>query len=114
MISPEVPNWSPDSRSKAASTIDSNSQRYSTFKILPGYVPLLRIWLCAMRHCGYLVTRTGHCGKFDSALWPTAADLADLVICYGQLCRRNPYSKKSLTISALWAMAQDIVMRYRL
>jgi hypothetical protein len=74
VISPKVPNWSSDSRSKAVSNIDSNLPRYSTSKAFPRYGPLRRIFLCAM----------GHYGEFGCALWATAADL---VIRYGPLWR---------------------------
>jgi hypothetical protein len=46
----------------------------------------------------------GYCGKFGYTLWAIAADL---VTCYGALRGMNLYSKKSVTISALWAIAQD-------
>ncbi len=53
------------------------------------YGPLWRIWLYAM----------GHCGGFGYALWATA--------------RNEAVQYKSVVISALWAIAQDLVMRYK-
>jgi hypothetical protein len=52
------------------------------------YGLLRRIWLYAM----------GHCGRFGYALWATA--------------RNEAVQYKSAVISALWAIAQDLVMRY--
>jgi hypothetical protein len=54
------------------------------------YGPLRRIWLYAM----------GHCGGFGYALWATAGNEA--------------IQLKYVLISALWAIAQDLVMRYGL
>jgi hypothetical protein len=72
----------------------------------------------------------GHCGKFCYALW---ASRANLVVRYRQLLQNWPYAtghcggfsyvlwatarneaiqKMSVTISALWAIAQDLVMCY--
>jgi hypothetical protein len=50
--------------------------------------PLWRIWLNAM----------GHFGGFGYALWATA--------------RNEAVQYKSVVISAQWAIAQDLVMRY--
>jgi hypothetical protein len=61
----------------------------------------------------------GYCGGFGYALWVTAADL---VKCYGH-CGGFGYALwatagneavqyKSVLISALCAIAQDLVMRY--
>ncbi len=72
VVSPKVPNWSPDSWSKAVLNIDSNSARNSTSKVLLRYGPLQQVLLCTM----------GHYGKFVCALWVTAANL---VIRYGPL-----------------------------
>jgi hypothetical protein len=74
VISPKVPNWSPDSYTKSVLNIDSNSPRNSTSKVLTCNGPLQQIWLYAM----------GHCGKFSCALWATAANL---VTRYGPLRR---------------------------
>jgi hypothetical protein len=74
VISPKVPNWSPDSYTIAFSKIDSNLPRNLTSKVLTRYGPLRKIWLCAL----------GHYGKFGGALWATAANL---VIRYGPLRR---------------------------
>jgi hypothetical protein len=48
----------------------------------------------------------GHCGKFGYVLWATAADLA---MHYGLLQGMRPYSK-NLTVSALGAIEQDLVI----
>jgi hypothetical protein len=58
VISPKVPNWSPDSDTKAFSNIDLNLPRNSTSKVLMRY------------------------GKFGYMQWATAADL---VMRYGPL-----------------------------
>jgi hypothetical protein len=72
----------------------------------------------------------GHCGKFCSMLWDS---MVNLVVCYGPLQRIWLYAMgncggfayalwatgqneviqyKSVLISALWDIAQDMVMRY--
>jgi hypothetical protein len=105
------------------SNIDSNFAEYSTFKVLPRYGPLRQIWL-----------RDGPLQR-SSALWTIAASL---VMHYGPLPRTgymllatavssytlwdtgsNDYElwvlrgiKQSVTISALWATAQDFAMGY--
>jgi hypothetical protein len=52
------------------------------------YGPLRRIWLCAM----------GRCSGFGYGLWATA--------------RNKAVGYKSVVISALWAIAPDLVIRY--
>jgi hypothetical protein len=61
-----------------------------TVNLVVRYGPLRRIWLYAM----------GHCGRFGYALWATA--------------RNEAVQYKSIVISALWAIVQDLVMRYGL
>ncbi len=52
------------------------------------YGLLRQIFLCAM----------GHCGGFDYGLWASA--------------RNKAIQYKSVVISVLWAIAQDLVIRY--
>jgi hypothetical protein len=81
VISPKVPNWSPDSYTKAFSNLDSNSPRNSTSEVLTRYGPLLQM-LFAMSQYGKLVvgfgplrqicsSAMGNCGGIDYALWAT-------------------------------------------
>jgi hypothetical protein len=56
-----------------------------------------QILLCAMGHYGEFGCAMGHCGGFVSALWATARNEAVRTV-------------KSVLISALWAIAQDLVM----
>ncbi len=90
MISPKVPNWSPDSYTKAVSNIDSNSPRNSTTKVL---------------------TPMGHCDRFGYALWATAINL---VIRYGPLRQISLYAMGHCDRfgNALWATAINLVIRY--
>jgi hypothetical protein len=133
VISPKVPNWSPDSYTTAFSNIDSNSPRNLTSKVLERSEALTHIWLCAMGHCdkfgcalwataANLVIRygplwwiwlytMGHCGGFGYALWAT---VVDLVIRYGPLwwiwlCAMGHCGGFGY---ALWATVVDLVMRY--
>jgi hypothetical protein len=62
----------------------------TTEKLVVRYGPLRRIWFYAM----------GHCGGFGYVLWATA--------------RNEAVQYKSVLISALWAIAQDLVMCYGL
>ncbi len=89
VISPRVSYWSPDSWSKAVKTIDSNSLRNATSKVLLRYGPLRRILLGAMGHYekwGNTVKicedsrAMGHSTGLGYALW---ALVQDSVICYG-------------------------------
>jgi hypothetical protein len=61
-----------------------------TVNLVVRYRPLRRIWLYTM----------GHCGGFGYAPWATA--------------RNEALQYKSEVISALWAIAQDLVMPYGL
>jgi hypothetical protein len=60
----------------------------TTVNLVVRYGPLWQIWLCAM----------GHCGGFGYGLGATA--------------RNKAVQYKSVVISALWAIAQDLVIRY--
>ncbi len=80
VISPKVPNWSPDSYTKAFFNIDSNSPKNSPSKVLTRYGPLRQIWyaLCAIT-ANFVVPygplrkiwlyAMGHCGGFGYALY---------------------------------------------
>jgi uncharacterized membrane protein YpjA len=61
-----------------------------TVNLVVCYGPLRWIWLYAM----------GHCSGFGYALWATT--------------RNEAVQYNSVVISALWAIAQDLVMRYGL
>jgi hypothetical protein len=61
-----------------------------TVNLVVRYGPLRWIWLYVM----------GHCGGFGYALWATA--------------RNEAVQYKSVVISVLWAIAQDLVMGYGL
>ncbi len=69
----------PDSWSIAVLNIDSNSLRYSTFKVLLGYRPLQQIWLCAMGH-------------FGISGFVLRATTANLIVRYGLLRRIWSYA----------------------
>jgi hypothetical protein len=111
----------PDLWSKAVSNIDLNLSIYLFFKVLLCYRQLQQIWSCAMGHCSKWLFSIGHCSEFGYMLWATAAHL---VMRYGPLRKRKPYSTNlwhchTVGHSAgfgyvLWAIAQDLVIRYRL
>jgi hypothetical protein len=61
-----------------------------TVNLVVRYGPLRQIWLYTM----------GHCGRFGYALWAIAQNEA--------------VQYKSEVISVLWAIAQDLVLRYGL
>ncbi len=108
VILPKVPNWSPDSYTKAFSNVDSSSPRNLTSKVLTCYGPLRQI-LCAM----------GPCGKFGYTLW---AIVADFVMRYRHYAVWGHTVKIcddfcSMGHSAgfgylLWAVAKDLVKHY--
>jgi hypothetical protein len=72
----------------------------------------------------------GHCGEFGCTQWATAANLVlrygplrRIWLCAAGLCGRFGYrlratarnkalQLKSVTISVLWAITQDLIMRY--
>jgi hypothetical protein len=56
-----------------------------------------------------LVVRYGSLRQIWLYAKPT---VADLIMRHGPLHRMKPCSKKSVLISALWAIAQDLVIRY--
>jgi hypothetical protein len=72
VISPKVPNWFSDLRSKAVLKIDSKSPKNSTSEVFPRYGSVEQIFLCPV----------GYYSEFCCAQWATAADL---VMGYGQL-----------------------------
>jgi hypothetical protein len=95
VISPKVPTWPPDSWSKAVLNVDSNSPRYSTFKVLLCYGPMQQIWFCIV----------GPCSEFGAVLWATAAYF---FMCYGPLlqiwlCAVGHYGRFAYAnIAAVW------------
>jgi hypothetical protein len=114
VTSPKVSNWSSDSWTK----------QFRIYIWIRWETRLLRSF-CAM----------GHCGKFFYALWATTVNL---IVRYGPLrrvwfggfgstpwalrriwlCAMGHYAewshtvKKSVLISALWTIAQDLAIRY--